>query len=142
MMKEETINKIKIMVSILKIILFILPYIIILYMFFFVYSPETLNLRSNEKTIHTLCISDSMGLLIDCRNNINVEKVTDNNILELGNIYVYNSTMPNQTIIHRYVLDCRQGCFGYIFKGDNNYGADEPVEQARVLYKVKSIEYK
>ena len=140
-MKEETINKIKIMLSILKIILFILPYIIILYMFFFVYSPETLNFMTHEKTIHSQCISDSMGMIIDCRNDIKVKRVVDKDNLAIGNIYVYNSTVPNKTIIHRLILDCRLGCYGYIFKGDNNYGADEPVDKSKVLYEVKSIEY-
>ena len=132
-MKEITIK-------IIKIILFILPYIIILILLFTnLLDKKPINIFE-QKTLHSQCISDSMGLIIDCRNELRAEDIKNKNF-NIGDIYIYRLS-ENNTVIHRLVYDCRQGCFGLIFKGDNNYGADQPVNETQILYRVTGIEYK
>ncbi len=87
------------------------------------------------------CGSDSMGLVLDCNDIIYSKLVTDKTILREGRIYSYrkNSTA---NVVHRLILDCNDGCFGYIFKGDNNHRADDVVDRKQIIKEVYQTRYR
>lgn len=85
------------------------------------------------------CKSDSMGLVMNCMDTIYSVKVYEKTKLKLGRIYIYES--GNHTVVHRLVLDCSKGCYGYVFKGDNNYVA-EVVNRSQIIRKVYQVGFK
>ena len=88
--------------------------------------------------VDVACGSDSMGLMMACGTVVYKQDIKDNEFDE-GRVYIYKK--ENKTVIHRLVKDCRQGCYGLIFKGDNNYKADTMVPEEDVLSKVIMVEY-
>ena len=77
-----------------------------------------------------------MGLTINCRD---IAHYKQSNIEE-GTIYVYKEAINQTKIIHRLVKDCRKGCYGLIFKGDNNM-IGEIVNESQILGKVTRVDY-
>jgi hypothetical protein len=106
---------------------------------------ELSNIQGLE-IIDVLCDTDSMGLTIDCSHTIYGKKVLPKEQLRRGGIYVYDDGRENVRTIHRLVacykiieeilvndVFCSETL---IFKGDNNYYADDPISRDKVLYKV------
>lgn len=92
-----------------------------------------------ESTRGISCKSDSMGVFMGCSDHVELEDV-DN--LDIGQIYVFNSPYnDSELVVHRLVQDCSDGCFGYIFKGDNNRYADPVINRSDILYRVKSLKF-
>jgi len=96
------------------------------------------NLVFKSSKIKTSCATDSMGLVIDCKNKVDVEPYR-NETLKEGNIYIYKSG-KNSSTIHRLVYCLDSSCNWSIFKGDNNYKG-EMIQKSQILYKVKGIIY-
>jgi len=96
---------------------------------------------NHDRVSHVSAESDSMGLMMqgyDGLYSINIS----NTEMQLGYVYTFIDDEDNKSfIIHRYVYDCTDGCYGYIFKGDNNRKA-ELVQPHRVVSRLKSIEYR
>lgn len=105
------------------------------------HSMDIGRLVAHEQPIDVGCDSDSMGLVIDCLNRHYVKEVAGESDMVLGQIYVFNRSEDNTPTMHRYVLDCTDGCFGYIFKGDNNYIADDPVPSDKIRYHLVEVRY-
>ena len=102
------------------------------------YNEEDLIFESSK--IKTSCATDSMGLVIDCKNKVEIEPYK-NETLKEGSIYIYRSEInSSKTIIHRLVYCLDSSCNWSIFKGDNN-DRGEMVQKSQILYKVKGIEY-
>ena len=83
------------------------------------------------------CGSDSMGLSFKCDDMVHTEKSFK---LEEGDVYIFKNKNGTH-VIHRLVKDCRQGCYGLIFKGDNNLYADNVVNESDILYRVTGVVY-
>jgi len=86
------------------------------------------------------CSSNSMGLGIRCNDRVYSNKVNNDDELFEGNIYAFKNS-DNNTVVHRLVKDCTNGCYGYIFKGDNNLVADKVINKSDIKYKIISVKY-
>ena len=105
------------------------------------------NVVSSQKvdgTSRIACGSDSMGMDFGCNDKVYWRHILNQGeIYEPGEIYIFDTPYYNDTTtIHRLVKDCREGCFGLIFKGDNNLVADPVINESDVLYKVVMVEYR
>lgn len=85
------------------------------------------------------CGSDSMGLIVDCKDTVYSKLLESNESLKVGSMYIYKD--GKREVIHRLVKDCSVGCFGYIFKGDNNYRADNVIKRSDIVREVVQIGY-
>lgn len=85
------------------------------------------------------CESDSMGLTLGCNDYLYQKKVTKDERLRLGDIYVYEKPGFNKTVVHRLVQIVDNHTV--LFKGDNNLMA-EYVPREHVLYKVEMVKYR
>lgn len=83
-------------------------------------------------------MSDSMGLSISYPDEAIGEKIKETDMLQEGNIYVYNSN--NTYIIHRLIKCLDNDCNVTIFKGDNNK-VGEIVNKSQIIYKVTAVVY-
>jgi hypothetical protein len=89
------------------------------------------------------CGSDSMGLDFDCGDVLYYRNLKSNEELIEGKIYLYKHPFEeNKTISHRLVKDCSDGCYGMIFKGDNNLISDPIVKREDVQKEILGVEYK
>ena len=94
-------------------------------------------------SVSPLCGTDSMGLVMKCSDTLRLSVIGQNEILTLGDIYIYNTTNSsneNHPIVHRYVACANDDCSKLVFKGDNNYYA-EIINRSQVAYKVIGIDY-
>jgi len=91
-----------------------------------------------DRTLSVACTSDSMGRVVDCKDQLHVSVVKPDDRIVLGAIYVYEDLNDYHTVVHRAVY--RIDNETYVFKGDNNrYG--EKVLKTQIKYKVKLVEY-
>lgn len=85
------------------------------------------------------CESNSMYPVLTCGDEIDLEHITE---FYEGEIYYYeNPKNTSQKIAHRLVKDCRQGCYGLIFKGDVNTKADPIINESYVKYRISGVKY-
>ncbi len=85
------------------------------------------------------CDSQSMGLSLNCKDSLFTELVTENSMLIEGDIYIY--TKNEKIIVHRLVKCLDDQCNRSIFKGDNNYVADDIVEKSKIFARVYGLEF-
>jgi len=85
------------------------------------------------------CDSDSMGLTMDCGDQVYLKYITVSDRLRPGSIYVYED--GNTSVVHRLVICVDTDCNMTVFKGDNNYIA-ELVDRRNITGIVTRVEYK
>ena len=83
------------------------------------------------------CGSNSMGLVLNCKDTVYLK---EEKRLREGELYVYEK--GNITVVHRLIKDCTRGCFGLIFKGDNNLKPDKIVNKSQILGRIVRVDYK
>tara|TARA_Y100000310_G_scaffold29667_1_gene28201 strand:+ start:1640 stop:1999 length:360 start_codon:yes stop_codon:yes gene_type:complete len=84
------------------------------------------------------CKSDSMGMILDCRDEVHSRLITNSDKVKEGRIYIYEK--DGKEIIHR-LVKCLYNCTVLVFKGDNNYIADNLVKRSQVIKEVVQIKY-
>jgi hypothetical protein len=99
-----------------------------------------LEMTSYDYTSVAGCSSDSMGLTINCNDVLYETKITNDTILNPGNIYTY-TTDKNVSIAHRMIICLDSDCNMTIFKGDNN-AVDEMIPREWLTGEVVMVEYK
>ena len=100
------------------------------------------NTPTYTNTAIVTCNTNSMGLGLSCDDIVYLKTVRDEDILKEGKIYTFkNPIKENETTVHRLVKDCTDGCFGYIFKGDNNKNADPVIQKEDILIEVIMVKY-
>jgi len=85
------------------------------------------------------CDSNSMGLTLRCNDNTYSYKVTDDERLLEGAIYIYENS-EGGNIVHRLVYYIDPDCNEAVFKGDNNE-AGELVNRSQIKYSVMMTRY-
>ena len=86
------------------------------------------------------CDSQSMGLLLNCKDTIFSRILDEEEKLKEGKIYKYRS--PNgYYVIHRLVKCIDENCDLLVFKGDNNFIADTIIQRSEVEHEVVQIRY-
>lgn len=100
---------------------------------------ESFNATDLLISVPISCETQSMGLTLNCKDNLFTELITESSVLIEGDIYIYNRN--GQTIVHRLVKCLDNQCNQSIFKGDNNYVADDIVEKSQIFAKVYGIEF-
>lgn len=102
---------------------------------FFGSTPEFQTIVKGETIFRMSCDSNSMGLTLNCNDQVIAKKFNEN--LKLGEIYVYKGE-NNSNVVHRLVYCIDPNCNETVFKGDNNlYG--EKVLKENITHWVKTI---
>lgn len=99
-----------------------------------------LEITSFDYSSSVSCLSDSMGLTINCNDILYETKITNNTILNPGNIYTY-TTDKNVSVAHRMIICLDNNCNMTIFKGDNN-AVGEMIPREWLTGEVMMVEYK
>ncbi len=86
------------------------------------------------------CKSDSMGLIINCKDIVYSQLLGLNDTMVEGRIYIYKKGAKE--VIHRLVKCLDDSCNEMIFKGDNNYIADKLVLRSQIVKEVVQIGYR
>ncbi len=123
---------------------------------FLVYNPpeektETIYLVKDENKVEPLnstdyliksqvsCESQSMGLTIGCKDTLFSRILEEDEKLIEGRIYKYR--FSDHYRVHRLVKCLDESCSTLVFKGDNNFKADEIVMRHDVKQEVVQIRY-
>lgn len=99
---------------------------------------NTLTLKKFDEISRVQCTSDSMGLIISCKDKIYLRHLQKDEKLIIGEMYVYRDN--NESVLHR-LVQCIDDCSIAVFKGDNNYIA-EFINRSQVVKKVERIDYR
>ena len=86
------------------------------------------------------CDSQSMGLLISCKDTLLSRILEEDEKLIEGRIYKYRSPSGYYKV-HRLVKCLDENCSTLVFKGDNNFRADPIVSRHKVEQEVVQIRY-
>jgi hypothetical protein len=86
------------------------------------------------------CKSNSMGLTVNCDDEVYISLVKSDDPLYIGYIYTYKDSIDNHSIIHRLVYCLDSDCNSTVFKGDNNQAA-ELVNRNQIVGRVVSVKY-
>lgn len=87
------------------------------------------------------CSSHSMRPTFDCYDDIYTRKVSDDEILTIGKIYIYEIEEEDKRNIHRLIGCADEECTKLIFKGDNNLIADPIIDRSAVRDVVTKVIY-
>ena len=101
---------------------------------------EDLNASEHLIKSQITCDSQSMGLLLDCEDTVFSRILDDEEKLKEGKIYKYRNT-KGYYIIHRLVKCLDENCETLVFKGDNNFIADNIIQRSEVEHEVVQIRY-
>lgn len=126
-----SIKKMKILLTVL-----ILVSVALGFVFAQIVTPQYIDLQLSEEWTTVGCNSDSMGLVLNCNDKLDLEKFTGD--IELGEIYIYRK--PNKTVVHRAAF-CIENCSMVVFRGDNN-PKGEIVNRSDIIYRVIGVEYR
>ena len=101
---------------------------------------DVVQLLDSDGISEISCGSDSMGLSLDCKNNVRYHYVSEEEPIEMGEMYIYTRPFGDGIdILHRVVgcirvvgVGLEEVCYydeSYlIFKGDNNAVMDVPLK--------------
>lgn len=87
----------------------------------------------------TIIMSDSMYPVLKTGQVKIAEKVSSDDIISIGDVYMYQSPEKDYTITHRCIGI--NGAGDYIFKGDNNEHEDKAaVKRSWIRYRLVSVD--
>ena len=110
---------------------------------YFVDDMDTLQKIDSEEVyikFKISCESDSMGLIMNCKDTIYSKLVTEKTKLREGRIYTYRVN-ENKSRIHRLLKCLDKKCTKLLFKGDANRFVDKIVNRNQIEKEVYQIKY-
>lgn len=107
--------------------------------YFLLIDDEEDIVKDVDTIVPVSCNSDSMGLVIGCKDRLLTQTIEVGDNLRNGSIYIFKSPYQEGELATHRLVDFNET--HALFKGDNNAIADPWIKREDILYKVLGVRY-